>query len=99
MKWRYQIVEHVRENTGKVYSLIEVYLNDKNQVITRELIDDSTEIFESPNDIIEELNYKLTDAKKYPSIKLTDLDNSMENVLPKDNPLTEVDDGKYTPWD
>lgn len=99
MTWHYQIIEHTRENTGKVYSLIEVYLNEKNQVFTRELVDNSTEIFESPEDIIEELGYKLADAKKYPPVILTDLDNEIKAVLPEDNPLIEVDNEEYTPWD
>lgn len=98
MTWHYQIVEHkIKDST--VYSIIEVYKTSNNQIFAREIIDASTEKYDSPREIIENLEYKYKDAVKWAVKKLEDIDTEIQSIPPEDNPWKACNDGNYTPWD
>ena len=102
MTWHYQVVKYKRKIGDQeidTYSVIEVFLNDKGKIFTRDLeLDNKNFVYEDVDDLKFELVNILKDLKQFGIRTIEDIDQEISSISDKDNPLTQ-EDGNYIPWD
>jgi hypothetical protein len=102
MTWHYQVVKYKRKIGDQeidTYSVIEVFLNDKGKIFTRDLeLDNKNFVYKDVDDLKFELVNILKDLKQFGIRTIEDIDQEIKSIPDKDNPLAQ-EDGNYIPWD